>query len=74
MPRTGAAPRDRPRHLLGRANTAVDARLTDIASCLDDPALTHQALDALVLWRGAMRAYHGPQVTRAARPGPEVGS
>ncbi len=49
------------RHLLDRANAAVDARLTDIASCLDDPALTHQALDSLVLWRGAMRAYHAAQ-------------
>src|SRR5579863_10302350 len=53
------------RHLLDRANAAVDARLTDIASCLDDPALTHQALDALMLWRGAMRAYHGAQAENA---------
>ena len=44
--------------LLAKANDAVDARLLDIASCLDDPALTHQALDGLVLWRTAMRAYH----------------
>jgi long-chain acyl-CoA synthetase len=54
------------RNLLDRANAAVDARLTDIASCLDDPALTHQALDSLVLWRGAMRAYHGARTARAA--------
>ncbi|MGD0378912.1 MAG: MarR family transcriptional regulator [Acidimicrobiales bacterium] len=44
--------------LLAKANAAVDARLLDIASCLDDPALTRQALDGLVLWRVAMRAYH----------------
>jgi long-chain acyl-CoA synthetase len=44
--------------LLAKANAAVDARLLDIASSLDDPALTHQALDGLVLWRAAMRAYH----------------
>jgi long-chain acyl-CoA synthetase len=51
--------------LLDRANAAVDARLTDIAASLDDPALTHRALDSLVLWRSAMRAYHA---TRVARP------
>jgi DNA-binding MarR family transcriptional regulator len=50
--------------LLAKANAAVDARLTDIASSLDDPALTDQALDGLVLWRGAMRAYHSTQVAR----------
>jgi DNA-binding MarR family transcriptional regulator len=69
------------RRLLDRANAAVDARLTDIASCLDDPALTHQALDALVLWRGAMRAYHATHAVHGAThaaspvgPAPEVGS
>jgi DNA-binding MarR family transcriptional regulator len=69
------------RRLLDRANAAVDARLTDIASCLDDPALTHQALDALVLWRGAMRAYHATQAVHGAThaaspvgPAPKVGS
>ena len=51
--------------LLAKANAAVDARLTDIAASLDDPALTRQALDSLVLWRGAMRAYH---VAHKARP------
>ncbi|HXQ63024.1 MAG TPA: MarR family transcriptional regulator [Acidimicrobiales bacterium] len=51
--------------LLAKANTAVDARLTDIAACLDDPALTDQALGSLELWRGAMRAYHS---TRTAGP------
>ncbi len=50
--------------LLDRANTAVDARLTDIAACLDDPALTRQALDSLALWRGAMRAYHSAAAGR----------
>jgi long-chain acyl-CoA synthetase len=48
--------------LLAKANAAVDARLLDIASSLDDPALTHQALDGLVLWRTAMRAYHSAKV------------
>ncbi len=47
--------------LLAKANAAVDARLLDIASSLDEPALTHQALDGLVLWRAAMRAYHSSQ-------------
>ena len=44
--------------LLTKANDAVDARLTDIAGSLDDPALTERALGSLVLWRSAMRAYH----------------
>jgi len=48
--------------LLAKANAAVDARLIDIATCLDDPGLTHQALDGLVLWRGAMRNYHAAKV------------
>jgi long-chain acyl-CoA synthetase len=51
--------------LLAKANAAVDARLTDIAGSLDDPALTHQALESLVLWRSAMRAFH---VGREVRP------
>jgi long-chain acyl-CoA synthetase len=51
--------------LLAKANVAVDARLTDIAGSLDDPALTDQALDSLVLWRSAMRAYHSAPETRA---------
>jgi long-chain acyl-CoA synthetase len=50
--------------LLAKANAAVDARLTDIAASLDDPALTHQALDGLVLWRRAMRAYHAAEAAR----------
>ena len=48
--------------LLAKANTAVDARLTDIAACLDDAVLTEQALGSLELWRVAMRAYHRAQV------------
>jgi long-chain acyl-CoA synthetase len=51
--------------LLAKANAAVDARLTDIASSLADPDRTDQALASLELWRHAMRAYHG---ARAARP------
>jgi long-chain acyl-CoA synthetase len=51
--------------LLAKANAAVDARLTDIAACLDDAALTEQALGSLDLWRGAMRAYHRAQAARA---------
>jgi len=47
--------------LLTRANTAVDARLTDIAACL----LTAQALGSLELWRGAMRAYHSDRAARS---------
>ena len=50
--------------LLAKANAAVDARLTDIAGSLDDPALTDQALDSLVLWRTAMRAYHSAHEAR----------
>ena len=50
--------------LLTKANAAVDARLTDIAGSLDDPALTRQALDSLVLWRSAMRAYHAARQVR----------
>jgi long-chain acyl-CoA synthetase len=50
--------------LLGKANSAVDSRLTDIAACLDDPALTEQALSSLELWRVAMRAYHRAQAAR----------
>jgi long-chain acyl-CoA synthetase len=50
--------------LLAKANAAVDARLTDIAASLDDPALTRQALDSLGLWRGAMRAYHAAHKDR----------
>ena len=48
--------------LLAKANTAVDARLTDIAACLDDAELTERALESLDLWRSAMRAYHRAQV------------
>jgi len=48
--------------LLDKANAAVDLRLTDIATSLDDPDLTHQVLDGLVLWRRAMRAFHSTQV------------
>jgi long-chain acyl-CoA synthetase len=51
--------------LLAKANTAVDARLTDIAACLDDAVLTEQALESLDLWRGAMRAYHRAQAAQA---------
>ena len=50
--------------LLAKANAAVDARLTDIAACLDDPALTDQALRSLELWRHAMRAYHADREGR----------
>jgi len=46
------------KHLLARADSAVDARLVAIAGSLDDPVSTHQALDSLELWRRAMRAYH----------------
>jgi len=51
--------------LLTKANTAVDARLTDIAACLDDPVLTDRALGSLELWRGAMRAYHSNRAARS---------
>ncbi len=51
--------------LLTKANHAVDARLTDIAGSLDDRALTDRALDSLVLWRSAMRAYHAAHGARA---------
>ena len=50
--------------LLTKANAAVDARLTDIAGSLDDPAATHQALESLILWRSAMRAYHAAREAR----------
>jgi long-chain acyl-CoA synthetase len=50
--------------LLGKANSAVDARLTDIAACLDDEVLTERALGSLELWRVAMRAYHRAQAAR----------
>jgi len=50
--------------LLAKADAAVDARLTDIAASLDDPALTDQALHSLELWRGAMRAYHATAMAR----------
>ena len=50
--------------LLAKANTAVDARLADIAACLDDDVLTEQALGSLDLWRSAMRAYHRAQAAR----------
>jgi long-chain acyl-CoA synthetase len=50
--------------VLTKANHAVDARLTDIAGSLDDRALTDRALDSLVLWRSAMRAYHSAQEDR----------
>jgi len=50
--------------LLTRANTAVDARLTDIAACLDDAVLTERALGSLDLWRSAMRSYHRAQAAR----------
>ena len=50
--------------LLDKANAAVDIRLTDIATSLDDPVLTQQVLDGLVLWRAAMRAFHSAQVAR----------
>jgi len=50
--------------LLDKANVAVDARLTAIAACLDDPSLTTQALDSLALWRSAMRAYHSAPEAR----------
>src|ERR1700722_717281 len=52
------------RRLLDGANEAVDVRLTDIATSLADPALTGQALDGLVLWRTAMRAFHSAQVAQ----------
>jgi long-chain acyl-CoA synthetase len=52
--------------LLDKANAAVDVRLTDIASSLDDPALTQQVLEGLVLWRRAMRAFHSAQSARVA--------
>lgn len=47
--------------LLDKANAAVDLRLTDIATSLDDPDLTRHVLDGLVLWRRAMRAFHSTQ-------------
>jgi long-chain acyl-CoA synthetase len=50
--------------LLDKANAAVDLRLTDIATSLDDPDLTQRVLDGLVLWRRAMRAFHSTQVAR----------
>jgi long-chain acyl-CoA synthetase len=51
--------------LLAKANAAVDARLAEIAGCLDDAALTERALESLELWRRAMRAYHRAQLTRS---------
>jgi len=47
----------RGERLLAKANAAVDARLTDIAGHLEDPALSERALEGLELWRSAMRAY-----------------
>jgi long-chain acyl-CoA synthetase len=63
--RTVAADRRRVDHVLtpeglrvlGLADEAVDARLAEIAGCLDDPADTQRAIDSLVLWRTAFTAY-----------------
>jgi len=46
------------RRLLTKADAAVDARLSEIAASLEDPALAGQALGSLDLWRTAIRAYH----------------
>ncbi|MGH9081575.1 MAG: MarR family winged helix-turn-helix transcriptional regulator [Acidimicrobiales bacterium] len=45
------------RRALDTADSAVSARLTDIASCLADEAETARAFDGLLAWRHAIRAY-----------------
>jgi len=56
------------RRLLRAADAAVTLRLGEIAAALPDPALTQSALDGLLLWQQAIRAYHankkGPDATR----------
>ena len=47
---------DAGREVLARADTAVDARLYEIAGHLDSPADTEQALCGLALWRRALVA------------------
>ena len=44
------------RHILALADTAVDARLYEIAGHLDSPAVTEQAIEGLALWRRALVA------------------
>jgi long-chain acyl-CoA synthetase len=49
--------------VLAEADRSIDARLVDIATSLEDPVLTDEALHGLELWRRAMRAYHQERVT-----------
>lgn len=49
------------RALLERADEAVNRRLGDIAASLDDPDASRRAMDSLVLWRSAIRAYKRSQ-------------
>jgi len=44
------------REVLARADTAVDARLCEIAGHLESPAATEQAVEGLALWRRALVA------------------
>jgi DNA-binding MarR family transcriptional regulator len=45
------------RALLVRADEVVNHRLADIAATLEDPVAARRAVDGLVLWRTAIRAY-----------------
>jgi DNA-binding MarR family transcriptional regulator len=54
------------RTLLGAADDAVNDRLGHIAAELPEPAQTQSAIDGLLLWQQAIRAYHANKNRAAA--------